>query len=75
MSPGLAALSDLAAGGLEDLRLDPKEGLEARLFSLGDLPEGMPDAHWDLTAGLWTSGKSPMLRGRFVPSMLASWPR
>lgn len=62
-------------GGLEDLGLDPKEVLEARLFSLGDLPHGMPEVHRDLAAGLWTSGKPPMLRGRFVPSVLASWPR
>jgi 8-oxo-dGTP diphosphatase len=38
-------------GGLDGLELDAKEVLEARLFSLGDLPAGMPEAHREL-AGL-----------------------
>jgi 8-oxo-dGTP diphosphatase len=35
-------------GGLDGLTLDPKEVLEARLFRLGDLPDGMPEAHREL---------------------------
>jgi 8-oxo-dGTP diphosphatase len=37
-------------GGLVGLALDPKEVLEARLFGLGDLPAGMPQAHRELAA-------------------------
>jgi 8-oxo-dGTP diphosphatase len=33
--------------GLDGLELDAKEVLEARLFSPGDLPVGMPEAHRD----------------------------
>ena len=36
-------------GGLDGLTLDPKEVLEARLFSPGDLPDGMPEAHRELS--------------------------
>ena len=32
-------------GGLGGLALDGKEVLEARLFTAGNLPDGMPDAH------------------------------
>jgi ADP-ribose pyrophosphatase YjhB (NUDIX family) len=32
-------------GGLDGLALDPREILEARLFSPGDLPAAMPQAH------------------------------
>jgi hypothetical protein len=32
------------------LALDPKEVLEARLFSPGDLPDGMPEVHRELAA-------------------------
>jgi 8-oxo-dGTP diphosphatase len=39
-------------GGLDGLHLDPKEVLEAGLFSLDNLPPGMPDAHRELAAGL-----------------------
>jgi ADP-ribose pyrophosphatase YjhB (NUDIX family) len=35
-------------GGLDSLSLDPKEILEARLFSIDDLPAGMPQAHQEL---------------------------
>ena len=37
-------------GGLDGLALDPREVLEARLFSLSDLPTGMPEAHRELAA-------------------------
>jgi 8-oxo-dGTP diphosphatase len=37
-------------GGLDGLELDAKEVLEARLFSPGDLPAGMPEVHRDLAA-------------------------
>ena len=37
-------------GGLDHLALDPREILEAKLFSPGDLPSGMPDAHRELAA-------------------------
>jgi ADP-ribose pyrophosphatase YjhB (NUDIX family) len=36
------------AGGLDALELDGKEVLEAGLFSLEDLPEGMPHLHREL---------------------------
>src|SRR5690348_18156093 len=36
-------------GGLDDLRLDPGEILEARLFRPDELPPGMPQVHRDLT--------------------------
>jgi 8-oxo-dGTP diphosphatase len=39
-------------GGLDGLALDPKEVFEARLFSPGNLPDGMPEAHRDLAASL-----------------------
>jgi 8-oxo-dGTP diphosphatase len=39
-------------GGVDGLHLDAKEILEARLFSLNDLPTGMPTAHRELAAGL-----------------------
>ena len=39
-------------GGLDGLALDPKEVLEARLFSLGELPAGMPEAHRELARSL-----------------------
>jgi 8-oxo-dGTP diphosphatase len=39
-------------GGLDGLDLDAKEVLEARLFSLSDLPAGMPQAHRELAMGL-----------------------
>ena len=39
-------------GGLDSLTLDSKEVLEARLFSPGDLPDGMPEAHRELAACL-----------------------
>ncbi|GIH24361.1 NUDIX hydrolase [Acrocarpospora phusangensis] len=35
-------------GGLEGLRLDPREVLEARLFAPDELPAGMPDGHKEL---------------------------
>jgi hypothetical protein len=35
-------------GGLDGLALDPREILEARLFSPDDLPAGMPQAHREL---------------------------
>ncbi len=38
-------------GGLDNLALDPREILEARLFSPGDLPTGMPDVHRELAEG------------------------
>jgi 8-oxo-dGTP diphosphatase len=37
-------------GGLDGLELDQKEVLEARLFTLADLPAGMPEAHRELAA-------------------------
>ena len=37
-------------GGLDGLILDPREVLEARLFSLSNLPDGMPEAHRELAA-------------------------
>ena len=37
-------------GGLDGLTLDPKEVLEARLFSPAELPAGMPEAHRELAA-------------------------
>ena len=40
------------AGGLNGLALDSREVLEARLFSLSDLPAGMPEAHRELAASL-----------------------
>lgn len=36
------------AGGLDGLKLDPKEILDARLFGVDDLPESMPAAHREL---------------------------
>jgi 8-oxo-dGTP diphosphatase len=39
-------------GGLDQLALDPREILEAGLFSLEDLPSGMPDAHRELATFL-----------------------
>ena len=39
-------------GGLDGLTLDPKEVLEARLFSPADLPDGMPEAHRELASSL-----------------------
>lgn len=39
-------------GGLDGLALDPKEVLEAGLFSLGELPAGMPEAHRELARSL-----------------------
>lgn len=39
-------------GGVDGLALDPKEVLEARLFSIDDLPTGMPEAHRELATGL-----------------------
>jgi 8-oxo-dGTP diphosphatase len=39
-------------GGLENLRLDPREVLEARLFPLNSLPHGMPDTHREIAASL-----------------------
>jgi len=36
-------------GGLDSLRLDPREILEARLFRPDELPAGMPQVHRDLT--------------------------
>lgn len=47
-------------GDLGNLALDPKEILEARLFSLGDLPTGMPDAHRELAEG--GPGTGPLSR-------------
>jgi len=38
-------------GGLGGLTLDSREILEARLFSLDDLPESMPASHRELAAG------------------------
>ena len=38
------------AGGLDDLRLDPREILEARLFRPDELPAGMPQLHRELAA-------------------------
>ena len=35
-------------GGLDGLELDSKEILEARLFSPGNLPAGMPETHREL---------------------------
>ena len=37
-------------GGLDGLRLDPREILEARLFRPDELPAGMPQAHRELVA-------------------------
>jgi 8-oxo-dGTP diphosphatase len=39
-------------GGLDGLTLDPREILEARLFSLTDLPAAMPEAHRELAQAL-----------------------
>jgi 8-oxo-dGTP diphosphatase len=39
-------------GGLHGLALDPREVLEARLFSIDDLPAGMPEDHRELAAAL-----------------------
>jgi 8-oxo-dGTP diphosphatase len=39
-------------GGLDHLSLDPREILEARLFPLTDLPDGMPDAHKEIASTL-----------------------
>jgi 8-oxo-dGTP diphosphatase len=39
-------------GGLDGLTLDPKGVLEARLFSIGELPDGMPEAHRELAGSL-----------------------
>jgi len=41
-------------GGIDGLALDQKEVLEARLFRLDNLPDGMPEAHRELAAGLAT---------------------
>lgn len=38
-------------GGLDGLKLDSKEILDARLFDPDDLPEDMPDAHRALISG------------------------
>ena len=35
-------------GGLDGLKLDGREILDARLFDLDSLPDGMPDAHREL---------------------------
>ena len=37
-------------GDFSNLRLDPREILEARLFRPGDLPAAMPDLHRELAA-------------------------
>ena len=37
---------------MDGLALDPKEVLEARLFSPADLPDGMPEAHRELAGSL-----------------------
>ena len=39
-------------GGLDGLALDPKEVLEVRLFSPGELPDEMPEAHRELASSL-----------------------
>jgi 8-oxo-dGTP diphosphatase len=39
-------------GGLDGLTLDPGEVLEARLFSLTDLPAAMPELHRELAQAL-----------------------
>jgi len=39
-------------GGISGLSLNPTEILEARLFHLDDLPEGMPQAHRELAEAL-----------------------
>ena len=39
-------------GGLDGLTLDPREILEARLFSLADLPAAMPEPHRELARSL-----------------------
>ena len=38
-------------GGLAGLALDSREILDARLFSLDELPESMPESHRELAAG------------------------
>jgi 8-oxo-dGTP diphosphatase len=42
--------SEALIGGLDGLTLDPREVLEARLFSLADLPTGMPENRRELAA-------------------------
>jgi ADP-ribose pyrophosphatase YjhB (NUDIX family) len=44
----------ILVGGLDGLTLDPREVLEARLFSPADLPDGIPEAHRELAASLET---------------------
>jgi ADP-ribose pyrophosphatase YjhB (NUDIX family) len=39
-------------GGLDGLSLDPREILEARLFSVDDLPEGMAQVHRELAGSI-----------------------
>ena len=39
-------------GGLDGLTLDPKEVLEASLFSPADLPDGIPETHRELAGSL-----------------------
>jgi ADP-ribose pyrophosphatase YjhB (NUDIX family) len=39
-------------GGLDGLTLDDMEVLEARLFHLGELPEGMAEVHREIVAAL-----------------------
>ena len=52
-SAGKRGLNEaVLVSGLDGLALDPKEVLEARLFSPGNLPDGMPEAHRDLAASL-----------------------
>ena len=39
-------------GGLDGITLDPREILEARLFSIADLPAAMPEPHRELARSL-----------------------
>ena len=72
-------------GGLDGLTLDPREILEARLFSLSDLPAGMPEAHRELadeplnagqvSGACRTVGGPCLTRQRLLPRAgIAAWP-
>ena len=50
----------VVVGGLDGLKLDPKEVLEARLFSPAALPDGMSETHRELAASLALQRSGPV---------------
>jgi ADP-ribose pyrophosphatase YjhB (NUDIX family) len=58
-------------GGLAGLELDPREILEARLFSVSDLPAGMPETHRELAvARLATATSCARATSTATPGLL-----